>query len=492
MSTAWQLVDAYGEVCFLRGTSAALPEGAQPIEPHLAALEVPGWFPLDDPHRERVGLLCDLCGAASGMVSLDPTRELDLLRERVAELLQTRCILAFRGAPPGAPLAKRPPPPAPPPPQPPVPIVPAIIHATVGVVQIDFTANQVIEKDTLGDFPSPEWMSLRADADQSPICYVRGASVPLAVVLRVLRAPTGTESVVLRGHATVGAATLEWTCTVSVSPGSVNVSTPSMTSSAPLPNVVACYDPLTITWEANAAGTGWIGAGTTTHLVYTVLGAPVGTLYWTLVDLSCRAAQGASTEASVVTRSFVPFTTRALTRKRDGVGLTYWSPNTTTCTNTRLLLASPDGSGQCGSWAELLVDMYKLHGITSADKVVVVVTVAAWTSSTQGFLVKNWQWNAATQPAPWTHRMGTDVVNQPGIPGQRNPEPPPAFFNHFVVTHGGQLYDPSYGGGPFADQATWETGALDGLFAGPLAGFQKSANPQNIVQMWNTRTNARI
>lgn len=496
MSNVWQVVDAYGEVGFVRASPnglphAALPDGAELIEPHLAALEMPLWFPQEDPDRESVDLLAELCAAAAGIVSLEAPRELSLLRERVAELLRSRCILAFRGRPPRVAEARRPAS-VPPQQQPPQPKTPDIVHAMVGVIQIDFTANHVIEKDSLGDFSSPEWLASRAAADQSPVCYVRNARVPLSAVLRVLRAPTGTEAVELRGRATVGTATLEWTCTVSVSPSSVDVSTPSMTSSAPLPNVVACYDPLTIAWEANAAGTGWIGAGTTTHLVYTVLGTPAGTVHWTLVDISCRAAQGETTEARVVTQSFVPFTSRALNRKRDGRGLTYWNPNTTTCTNTRLLLASADGSGQCGSWAELLVDMYKVHGITSADKVVVVVTVSAWQTSTQGFLVKNWQWNAGTQPAPWTHRMGSDVVNQPGIPGQRNPEPPPAFFNHFIVTHGGKLYDPSYGGGPFNDQATWESGALDGLFAGALAGYPKSANSQNIVQMFNLRTNARI
>lgn len=490
MGNVWQVVDAYGDVGFVRAAGAVLPEGAEPIEPHLAALEVPAWFPSEEPDRERVDLLSELCAAGAGIVSLDAARELDLLRERVAELLRTGCILAFRGPPPRAPEARRPL--EVPPPVQPSPKAPDIVHALVGVIQVDFTANHAVERDSLGNFASPEWLSTRQATDQSPVCYVRGARVPLAVVLRVLRPPTGTESVQLRGRAMAGGATLEWTCTVSVSPGSVDVSTPSMTSSAPLPNVVACYDPLTIAWEANAAGTGWVGAGTTTHLVYAVLGAPAGTVYWTLVDISCRAAQGETTEGRVVSQSFAPFATRALTRKRDGVGLTYWNPNTTTCTNTRLLLASTDGSGQCGSWAEFFIDMLKVHGITSADKVVVVVTVAAWTSGSQGFLVKNWQWNAATRPAPWTHRMWTDVVNLPGIPGQRNPEPPPAFFNHFIVVHGGQLYDPSYGGGPFADAATWETGAIDGLFAAALAGYPKSSNPQALVQLWNMRTNARI
>jgi hypothetical protein len=56
-----------------------------------------------------------------------------------------------------------------------------------------------------------------------------------------------------------------------------------------------------------------------------------------------------------------------------------------------------------------------------------------------------------------------DASNQPGIKGQNNPEPPPYFFNHFVVKYSGQVYDPSYGAGPFGGEFLHQTAAIDGL-----------------------------
>src|SRR5262245_48442682 len=105
MSNVWRVVDAYGEVGFLRASPsglphAGLPDGAELIEPHLAALEVPLWFPLEDPDREHVDLLAEMCAEAAGMVSLEAPRELDLLRARVVEMLRSKSILAFRGRPP--------------------------------------------------------------------------------------------------------------------------------------------------------------------------------------------------------------------------------------------------------------------------------------------------------------------------------------------------------------------------------------------------------
>lgn len=44
---------------------------------------------------------------------------------------------------------------------------------------------------------------------------------------------------------------------------------------------------------------------------------------------------------------------------------------------------------------------------------------------------------------------GFDARNQLGIAGQNNPEPEPGFRNHFLLRYEGQIYDPSYGTGPF-------------------------------------------
>jgi len=181
-----------------------------------------------------------------------------------------------------------------------------------------------------------------------------------------------------------------------------------------------------------------------------------------------------------------------LNRKRDNQPLTYWNPNSTTCTNTQQLLARPDGSGQCGSWAELVVDMYKCHGITSADKVLIVRTLPM---GSVGFLVKNWNFiGTGRNPAPWTHTLRSDCVELPGVPGQQNPNPPPAFVNHFIVIHGGKFYDPSYGSAPFNDQVAWESASIDGLYQSPnLGGYPKASHlTTKLLKFYNLRTRALI
>jgi hypothetical protein len=371
----------------------------------------------------------------------------------------------------------------------------SMVHALLQVKEITFAGNHPVEKDTLGNFGAPEWLRGRAAADNSPVCYTRNTPVSLSAKFDVTRAPSAAEMVQVRGRGTFGSATLEWTGSVTVSPGDTEVTVSGLSSAVHLPNEVACFDPAPISWEANPTATGWAGAGASSHLVYVVLGNPSGTpAYWTLLDISCRGAAGQSTEANVVTHAYAPFQSRSLTRKRDGQGLTYWNPTSTTCTNTQLLLASSDGSGQCGSWSEFLIDMLKCHGITAADKILVVRSLAAHSSGSEGFLVKNWNFiGSGSKPAPWTHVMGTECVNQPGVPGQRNPDPPPAFFNHFIVRYGGQFYDPSYGSAPVGTQLVWENGAIEGLFHGGLAGFPKASHTTTkLLEFWNLTTNTKI
>jgi len=281
-----------------------------------------------------------------------------------------------------------------------------------------------------------------------------------------------------------------------VAPGDNDVTTPALTSSAPLPNQIGCFDPANITWEFNPAGTGWASGGSSGNTVYVTLGDPNGTpAYWTLLDISCRAGSGDTDANTAVGHFFGPFGGRNLQRKRDGHALTYWNPNTTTCTNTALLLAAADGSGQCGSWAEFFIDMCKAHGITGADKVVIIRSTA--TSSTTGFLVKNWQFKhpPASSATAFTHVMYTECVDLPGIPGQNNPDPPPAFYNHFIVLYNGAFFDPSYGAGPFATQINWEAAAIDGLFYNPshMAGYDKSLNSAvKLLEFWDMVTSAKL
>lgn len=368
-----------------------------------------------------------------------------------------------------------------------------VVHAALVIREVSFSGNHVVEQDTLGSFSFPEWVEGRSQ--QKPVCYTRHAAVQLTAKFRVTTHPSATETVQVQGRSTLGSATLQWTGSVNVAPGDNEATTATLTST-PLPNQIDCFDPATITWQMNPAGAGWASAGSSANTIYVTLGDPAGTpAYWTLLDISCRAARGDTTANAAVTHFFGPFAGRSLSRKRDGHALTYWNPTTTTCTNTALLLAAADGSGQCGSWAEFFIDMCKAHGITSADKIVIVRSVADM--STTGFLVKNWRFNhpPPSSASAFTHDMGTQCVKQLGIPGQNNPNPPPAFYNHFIARFNNAFYDPSYGAGPFATQVDWEAAAIEGLFYNPTskAGFDKSLNSSvKLLEFWNMTSNTKI
>lgn len=356
------------------------------------------------------------------------------------------------------------------------PATDVVVHARLQIKSISFSGNHVVEQDTRGDFAPPEWV--RGRRRQWPICYTRNANVRLTARFEVVGAPSATETVSIRGTTSLAGSTLEWTGSVSVAPDAVEVVTAEITSSGTLPNHVAYFQRMTTAWEAQPPSEEWSGAGNSNHLVYLTLGDPQGTpAYWTLLHISCQNAHGATQPTDLVENTYRSFPGRSLTRRRDSVGLTYWNPNTTNVTNTRELLARADGSGQCGSWSEFLIDMYKVHGITAGKKVLVVRNVPVWRSSSIGFLVKNWDFvGAGSLPAPFTHQMWVECVERPGVPGQRNPNPPPAFYNHFIVKCFNKLYDPSYGSGPIDTQSSWENSSIDGLFSGGACGYPKSAN----------------
>lgn len=373
--------------------------------------------------------------------------------------------------------------------------------------ELSFKDNHVVEKDTAGNFVAPEWKHGRSASDNAPICYTRNTSLKVDVKFVVTQQPCSSETVSIEGKTNVGGTDITFTASLNVSPSATELTT-TITGNPALPNEVNCIDTLDITWSYNKSGASANSAGASNNVLYITLGDPTGTpAYWTLLDISCRAATSATTENELVNKTYSAFQTRALTRKRDNKGLAYWKPaNSTTATNTALLLSSAIGSGQCGSWAEFLIDMLKAHNVTTAIKVLIVVTKSDLLNATSGFLVKDWAFTGSgAQPSPWPYIISVDCNNQPGVAGQRNPEPPPSFYNHFIVQYGGQFYDPSYGSSVFSTQLNWENNSIDGRYKHAtitinnktyqvtLAGYRKSTHTSTkIVEFWNIATNTKI
>lgn len=378
--------------------------------------------------------------------------------------------------------------------------IPAVLHIcqwpVLAVSDITFSGGHTVNNDTVADFDN-HWTLARAQAnianpqlDPSPLCYTRNTAVTLTATLNVTTAPTDTETVRVRGTAAAGGANIVWTsAAITVNHGDATVSFPAaVAGSAVLPNQVAAYNPLTIAWEMTDPNGNWIAIGTTQHRIYATLGNPVGTRYWTLLHYSCTSAAAATTDQLLITGAFNALRGRNLTRQRDNVALTYWNPQGPAAGNwnTALLLAEPTGAGHCGSWAEFLIDTFRLHGVATGHKVNVTreavvqqigpPPVVLGGGVRRGFLVAAWNFvGPATSATDLTHARNVNCTVGVQAPGQNNAAPPPSFYNHFVVycTTDNRIYDPSYGT-DFATPAAWEPASISGLFsssAAPNAGY---------------------
>ena len=62
-----------------------------------------------------------------------------------------------------------------------------------------------------------------------------------------------------------------------------------------------------------------------------------------------------------------------------------------------------------------------------------------------------------------TRYVFTDIVIKSSNPAQNNNQPQFVFNGHAVVKLKGKLYDPSYGGEPFADLEAWENASLESV-----------------------------
>jgi hypothetical protein len=208
--------------------------------------------------------------------------------------------------------------------------------------------------------------------------------------------------------------------------------------------------------------------------------------------------------------------------------LKYWNPRTGVPQSLRDMLAHTNGNGSCIAWSQLFHQTLKAQGIAGSQIFMITPNTTVNPGAT-GFLVKNWNFghhirtgndgvcdttsvgddiqlkpvgqggppndpcigpgpNGALNSTPQgddqaqdglfagthypylvfdaTGQPDGDVANQPGVEGQGNPEPPESFRNHWVVKIGSQVYDPSYGIGPYPSEVAHENAAIDGISAG--------------------------
>lgn len=369
----------------------------------------------------------------------------------------------------------------------------AAVHARLRLKSVTFSGGSDVDNDTFGNFPTPHFLVGRA-ADRSPRVQ-RPAQFPYSIpratklgataVFDVTQQPTASESVTVDAQTTIRGTTLRFRGDVTVRPSDTEVTTPRLESDVALPNTILKVDPLSLDWFQTPCDVARHSAGTSGNTLYVTLDTPTKSpLHWTLLEVSCTAASGETTVARLRSQSYGALQTRTIRRARDNHNLTYWNPRTTSAYSTQLLLAAGDGSGQCGSWAEFLIDMWKAHGDNGGHKVGIARSISDWLGRRPMplFLVKNWRFDPPhpANPRTFHYEFQVKCFETPGVPGQNSPNPPPHFLNHFIVIASGEFYDPSYGSPTFSTKLAWENASIDGLGDGNYArgnhgGYRKSA-----------------
>jgi len=393
----------------------------------------------------------------------------------------------------------------------------------IDVRQITFSGGRSVLQEDAVNFHHPFGRVWRP-GQTVPQTYTRNTNVGLQPVFRVNTAGTGT-AVDIRATLFLPLAdgsfhTMIWSWN---NLSSANGSTADLTPAAAnanvtLPDQVVFGDPVRILWEMRAAGGhdgDWTLFDATSHEIYVTYADPAAgdylpnggeSAYWTVLKISCRAANGQSGTAAALKAAIYRSLAQAggggldpnsgdnagVFRAHDGARLTYWTRNAAGTEQQFAGMLSGasyhDGvlnedrvSCACGTWALLLIAMFAVHG-EATPRLVSVTVNGAVSAAARRFMVSNWAFHAppAAQAAGYTHTYGDPRTNAagtatwgPGVVGQNNRTPPDRFVNHYIAydTAGGlTFYDPSYG-----SQAVNTAGAYVSAAA---AGLERPANPR--------------
>jgi hypothetical protein len=256
-----------------------------------------------------------------------------------------------------------------------------------------------------------------------------------------------------------------------------------------LPNTVAIMEtPGKFTWSVDIVGVGSYTVGETANRVYVTLGDPQGGRLETYYYIGCKGANGANDEAGAFAGLWSPFASRNVLKVNSTVPLKYYTNDCNTAMPGYFFANQlvEHGVGRCGAWQGLLIEVLLAQSIAgaSARNIVPNLAPAALPAPCVGsplcspvwMMINDYNFGASTDPCnDYPHRVNhacagigakwpqPDTIDGVGVHGQHNDNPPGMFLDHSIVQYNNQLYDPSYGTGPFADLTVYEASSIAGF-----------------------------
>lgn len=399
------------------------------------------------------------------------------------------------------------------------------VEFTLGLTpkEVSFFDNITIFKDKSGSAPqimNPIWKSTNAATDNDSAGYIQKSTMRVSVKFGVNPVPSApVTNVTIQGVIPGLGKFVKTGVTI---PAAAEFTVTDILADTKLPASTKFYNPMTVNWQHMADGQSCPKCtmdGSTANQVYVTLATPTATtarganeVFLSTLNFAA-SKDGATTPKDAFANSWSlisgpanikTWDGRLLYYYKDGVGFSGCALDETD------LLTTTNGSGQCGSFAYLLIGIAAANGI-AAD------FVSIGTADGASFLVKDWtftstsyskgtatetpgypdyQWklvfNAAGDPMV-PKQPGDqygDLKNLTTLKGQNSAPPSEKDFgSHYIVkvtVNPPMLYyDPSYGvtyagADKTAASASFEANAVEGFYfrlAGDPAGQRRLRKP---------------
>ena len=356
--------------------------------------------------------------------------------------------------------------------------------AKVKLESVSFSNNHTIRSDDSSMYYTiPHYRDVADDSEDRnyPICFTRNTKMSASVKWNIdIGSITPEPAIIIEG---TGPGDLKFLKTLaSFSEDGNYLISGVMECPNSFPDEIDIMEPMTIKWRLTLDG-GFNWFDTYSHNnTYVTLGntwdPTMNPLYHTSVHIGCENAEGKSSPNDLITGVWSAFSGGHVKRV-DNTALEYYgSParpydlNLTARTLESLLLL---GSGRCSAFQALFINILRVQGcdnlVASAlnireDVSYVNQATTAYQQkygnppSVDGyneiediFFVEDWDLDSSDK---W------DAIDQSGIAGQGNINPLAVFSTHALVQIGTQIYDPSYGTGPFTSILDWENNSVDG------------------------------
>ena len=372
---------------------------------------------------------------------------------------------------------------------------------TLKLKEVSFLNDFTVVRDRQSKFDpvtDPVWKSTNAAADNGEVAYKRNSKLNVSAKFDITPTITKPISGVTIQADVPGVGMIQKT---NQTLNGTNYDFPATDSDNNMDTVTKIYDPLALTWKFGKDGTGsFTSAGSSQNKVYLTLDTPrayanrAGGLPLTLLKMAIQN-QGATDTATALQKTWQSFSgpanittwdNRKMYYYKAGVGFDFCALD-----YLQLIQTNPE-SGQCGSFAELLLGSLAVNGV-QANWVII--------SPTDGnkMIVKNWTFNAGSYPAAAQYKWRFDInagdymvpdlpgsiygdlTNINGLAGQNSPRPSEKLFDrHFIVKAQGGYYDPSYGV-TYTGAANFESSALEGYAEDFAEGSYMSAGKTYVI-----------